>query len=403
MPGISTLIVAPRHKNASALNKDLYDFHMRKKWIIAFASLIFTSLVTPVNAADDKPDYSDNYVPQIKSLSLSYEQKKINNQYIVEVSFDLTVRVHRNPLSVFQIYFMGPRSSPTAPCQEWVGATTLSYGSSFYAKQGDFKIPTGLVSRVQVGDWYEEKHQFKVSNTTGWPPVNLNFAPCAGEVKPIYIEMKDLAGHGVGINGVYDSITKANQYNFNDLPLDSEQLKCEILNSNKVSAPCTHNIQWANLTMTFAGNQDKSASQIQVVDYQTLNIGLQNQITMLTSEKTGLQSQITTLSSEKSGLQTQITTLGAEKIALQNQVTTLTTEKSTLSAQITKLTAEKVALQGQLNTSNSEKVTLSGQVSTLTAANSVLTSNGADLTGKLTAANKKIASICKAKPKPKGC
>jgi len=74
-----------------------------------------------------------------------------------------------------------------------------------------------------------------------------------------------------------------------------------------------------------------------------------------------------------------------------------------LSAQIVKLTAEKVALQGQLNTSNSEKVTLSGQVSTLTTANSGLTSNGADLTGKLSAANKKIASICKAKPKPKGC
>ena len=376
---------------------------MRKKWIFTLTALILSSLLTPLNAADDKPDYSDTYVPQIKSLSLSYEQKKINNQYIVETSFDLTVRVHRNPLTVFKIYFMGPRSSPTAPCQEWAGATVLEYGDNSNKKQGDFKIPTGLVSRVQVGDWYEEKHQFKISNSKGWPPLNLNFAPCEGEVKPITIEMLDLAGRYLRINAATDSIKKAHQYNFNSLPLDPEQQKCEKIYPDQVSTACTHNIQWSNLTLTFAANQDKSASQIQVVDYQTLNMGLQNQITMLTSEKTGLQSQITTLSSEKSGLQTQVTTLGADKIALQNQVTTLTAEKSTLSAQIIKLTAEKVALQGQLNTSNSEKVTLSGQVSTLTTANSGLTSNGADLTGKLSAANKKIASICKAKPKPKGC
>ena len=376
---------------------------MRKKWIFALTALILSSLLTPLNAADDKPDFADAYVPQIKSLSLSYEQKKINNQYIVETSFDLTVRVHRNPLSVFQISFQGPKTSTTAPCQEWMGGTTLTYGGNIWAKQGEFKVPTGLISRNQVGDWYEEKHQFKISNNTAWPPVNLNFSPCTGEVKSSFIQMKDLAGHGVKISDVQlPYVENTYQENFDDLPLDPEQQKCG-LNPNSTRRPCTHNFQWSNLKMTFSGTQDKSASQIQVVDYQTLNIGLQNQITMLTSEKTGLQSQITTLSSEKSGLQTQITTLGADKIALQNQVTTLTTEKSTLSAQIIKLTAEKVALQGQLNTSNSEKVTLSGQVSTLTSANSGLTSNGADLTGKLTAANKKIASICKAKPKPKGC
>jgi len=362
---------------------------MRKKWIIALTSLIFSALLTPLNAADDQPDYSDTYVPQIKSLSLSYEQKKINNQYIVETSFDLTVRVHRNPLTVFKIYFMGPRSSPTAPCQEWAGSTKLEYGDNSFAKQGEFKIPKGLVSRIQVGDWYEEKHQFKISNSNGWPPLNLNFAPCVGDVKPITIEMLDLAGRYLRINAATDSITKPHQYNFNNLPLDPEQQKCENIYPNQVSTACTHNINWSNLNLTFTAGQDKSVSQIQVVDYQTLNIGLLD--------------QITTLSSEKSGLQTQVTALGADKIALQNQITTLISEKSTLSGQITKLTSEKLALQSQLNTSNAEKSTLSGQVSTLTTANSALTSNAADLNGKISAANKKITTICKAKPKPKGC
>jgi hypothetical protein len=373
---------------------------MRKKWIIALTSLIFTALLTPLNAADDKPDYADPYVPQIKSLSLSYEQKKVNNQYIVETSFDLTVRVHRNPLSAFSITFVGPNSSVTAPCQDLT--SSLSYGD-LYAKQGEFKVPPGLVSRVQDGDWYEEKHLFKISNTAAWPPVNLIFAPCLGEAAASFIQMKDLAGHGVSINNVGPYVKQPTQQNSNDLPLDADQRKCEILYPDKVSSPCTHNIQWSKLKMTFSGTQDKSVSQIQVVDYQTLNIGLQNQITTLTSEKASLQSQITTLSSEKSGLQTQITTLGADKIALQNQVTTLISEKSTLSGQITKLTSEKLALQSQQNTSNAEKSTLSGQVSTLTTANSVLTSNAADLNGKLSAANKKIKAICKAKPKPKGC
>jgi hypothetical protein len=162
------LIVAPKHKSANALHKDLYDFHMRKKWIFTLTALILSSLLTPLNAADDKPDYSDPYVPQIKSLSLSYEQKKINNQYIVETSFDLTVRVHRNPLSAFSISFVGPNSSITAPCQDLT--SSLSYGN-LYAKQGESQVPPGLVSRVKDGDWYEEKHLFKISNTTAWPPV----------------------------------------------------------------------------------------------------------------------------------------------------------------------------------------------------------------------------------------
>jgi len=284
---------------------------------------------------------------------------------------------------------MGPRSSPTAPCQEWAGATVLEYGDNSNKRQGEFKIPTGLVSRVQVDDWYEEKHQFKISNSRGWPPLNLNFAPCVGEVKPITIEMLDLAGRYLRINAATDSITKAHQYNFNNLPLDPEQQKCENIYPNQVSTACTHNIQWSNLNLTFTTGQEKSISQIQVIDYQTLNIGL--------------QSQITTLNSEKSGLQTQINTLSADKIALQNQITTLVSEKSTLSGQITKLTSEKLSLQGQLNTLISEKSSLSGQVSTLTSANSALTSNAADLNGKLSTANKKLTAICKAKPKPKGC
>jgi len=331
---------------------------MRKKWIITLSVLILSTLLTPLNAADDKPDYSDIYVPQIKSLSLSYEQKKINNQYIVETSFDLTVRVHRNPLSSFSISFIGPKSLPTAPCQDF--STSLTYGNS-YAQQGEFKVPPGLVSRVKDGDWYEEKHLFKISNKGAWPPVNLNFAPCAGEVKPSSIGMRDIAGHRVGISDVSSYVAKANQYNSDSLPLDPEQQKCENLYLNTVSTPCTHNIQWENLTMTFSGTQDKSISQIQVIDYQFLNTELRNQVTFLSTEKT------------------------------------------TLNGQITKLTSEKLLLQGQLSASNAEKATLSGQVSTLTTANSALTLNVADLTGKLSAANKKLTAICKAKPKPKGC
>jgi hypothetical protein len=331
---------------------------MRNKWIIALTSLIFSALLTPLNAADDKPDFADPYVPQIKSLSLSYEQKKVNSQYIVETSFNLVVRVHRNPLSSFSISFVGPNSSITAPCQDLT--SSLSYGN-LYAKQGEFKVPPGLVSRVQDGDWYEEKHLFKISNTTAWPPVNLIFAPCLGEAAASFIQMKDLAGHGVSINNVGPYVKQPTQQNSNDLPLDADQRKCEILYPDKVSSPCTHNIQWENLTMTFSGTQDKSISQIQVIDYQFLNTELRNQVTFLSTEKT------------------------------------------TLSGQITKLTSEKLLLQGQLSASNAEKSTLSGQVSTLTTANSALTSNAANLNGKLSAANKKITAICKAKPKPKGC
>ena len=369
---------------------------MRKKWIIALSVLALTSLITPLSAADDKPDYSDTYVPQIKSLSLSFEQKKVNSQYIVETSFDLIVRVHRNPLSVFQIYFEGPKSSLVTPCQEWLGGTILTYGGNMYAKQGEFKNPTGLVSRTQVGDWYEEKHKFKILNSAAWPSVNLNFEPCAGAVKASVIQMKDLAGHGVTIQGYENNLANTDlstariiQGNLDGFPFDTEQLKCEVKGLSYGISPCTHNINWSDLKMIFGPGQEKSASQIQIIDYQAMNATLQN--------------QITTLNSEKSSLQSQVLTLSAEKLTLQNQVAALSTDKSDLSGKIALLTLDKSSLQSQVNALNDERSSLLGQVATLSSTNNALTIKNANAVSALSSANKKIATICKAKPKPKGC
>ena len=79
-----------------------------------------------------------------------------------------------------------------------------------------------------------------------------------------------------------------------------------------------------------------------------------------------------------SGLQSQITALTNEKFAFQNQTNSLTSEKTSLQSQVSALTSDKISLQSQ--------------VSALGAAKD-----------ELATLKKRLGTICKARPKPKGC
>ena len=327
---------------------------MRVKSILLVTILTIASLVAIPASAVDKPDFGDPYVPQIRSVSFSYETKQGSGQYSIDLKFNLVVRVHRNPLSTFEIFFSGGKSEPLSPCQA-MGGTQYTYGDYFYTKPGNFNVPTGLVSRKADGDWFIETHQFEIPGWRAWPGLNLNFPPCKGTYQATQIQMRDLAGHGVRISTPQEGNLVPYQYNLDDLPLDPEQSTCSL---NPWSAKlCTQQIKFESFEMTFANTNSKSESQITIVDFQAQNIilksqveDLNNKIKALTSDKTSLQSQVASLTSDKTSLQSQVASLTSDKTSLQSQVASLSSARAELSA-----------LQ------------------------------------------KRFQTICKAKPKPKGC
>ena len=372
---------------------------MRTK-LTLLSAILGLSILAPIQAsASDKPDFSDPFVPQIKALTMSYETKQDSGRYSIDLKFNLVVRVHRNPLSTFEIFFSGGKSDPLSPCQAM--STTYTYGNYFFTKPGNFTVPSGLVSRKAEGDWFIETHQFQIPGSSAFPPMNQNFPPCIGVYKSSQIQMRDLAGHGVRLIAFGGSQLVPYQINVDDLPLDSDQSACTL--NVYYAKLCTQLVSFDSFDMTFTNTSFKSESQITIVDFQAQNKTLtsqveelNNRLKLLASDKTALQSQVTSLTSDKNSLQSQVTSLTSEKSILQTQIASLTTDKVNLQNQINSLTSDKSVTQGQLNNFATENSALQNQVSQL---NSKL---AAALAGQ-NAANAKLKKVCSAKPKPKGC
>lgn len=380
---------------------------MRTK-LTLLSAILGISILTPIQAsAVDRPDFADPFVPQIKSITMSYETKQDGGRYSIDMKFNLVVRVHRNPLSTFEIFFSGGKNDPLSPCQAMSG-TTYTYGNNFYTKPGNFTVPSGLVSRKAEGDWFIETHQFQIPGSSAWPPMNQNFPPCVGTYKSSQIQMRDLAGHGVRIIAYGGSQAVPYQINVDDLPLDSDQSAC-ILNVYNAKL-CTQLVSFDSFDMTFTNTSFKSESQITIVDFQAQNKTLtsqvdelNNRVKLLTSDKTVLQSQVTSLTSDKNSLQSQVTLLTSDKTALQSQISSLTLEKSVMQNQISSLTNNKGSLQNQINSLTSDKSALQSQLNNVSNEKSALQNQVSSLTNDRTSLQKRLAAICKSKPKPKGC
>lgn len=323
---------------------------MRTK-LTLLSAILGLSILAPIQAsASDKPDFSDPFVPQIKALTMSYETKQNSGRYLIDLKFNLVVRVHRNPLSTFEIFFSGGKNDPLSPCQAMSG-TTYTYGNSFYTKPGNFTVPSGLVSRKAEGDWFIETHQFQIPGSSAWPPMNQNFPPCIGVYKSNQIQMRDLAGHGVRLIPSGGSYLVPIQSNVDDLPLDSDQSACTL--DVYAAKLCTQLVSFDSFNMTFTNTSFKSESQITIVDFQAQNKTLtsqveelNNRLKLLASDKTALQSQVTSLTSDKSAIQSQLNNVSSEKSSLQNQVSVLSNERTSLQKRLTTICKSKPKPKG---------------------------------------------------------
>ena len=282
------------------------------------SAILGLSILAPIQAsAVDRPDFADPYVPQIKSIKMSYETKQGSGGYSIDLKFNLVVRVHRNPLSTFEIFFSGGEDNPLSPCQT-LRSTSYTYGNGFNTKPGNFTVPSGLVSRIADGDWFIETHQFQVLGSRAWPTPNQNFPPCTGVYKAGSIQMRDLAGHGVQIFRSDGSPLGPHQMRVDGLPMDSDQSVCAI--DATYAKLCTQQVDYVSLDMTFTKNIFNSESQILVVDFQAQNNALliqveelNNRLKLLTLDKTTLQNQVSSLTNDRTSLQKRLAAICKSK------------------------------------------------------------------------------------------
>ncbi len=98
------------------------------------------------------------------------------------------------------------------------------------------------------------------------------------------------------------------------------------------------------------------------------------------------------LNSKYSDISQKYEVLSKTVSGLQGQIATIVNEKSSLQSQLKLVMSEKTALQSQVSSLTSDKSTLQSQVSLLSSTKA-----------ELSTLQKRLSTICKAKPKPKGC
>lgn len=84
---------------------------MRTK-LTLLSAILGISILTPIQAsAVDRPDFADPFVPQIKSITMSYETKQDGGRYSIDMKFNLVVRVHRNPFPHLRFFLAEGRTT----------------------------------------------------------------------------------------------------------------------------------------------------------------------------------------------------------------------------------------------------------------------------------------------------
>jgi hypothetical protein len=364
------------------------------------------------------PDFTSPYLPEIKSISwsgLSFNNGDGSVDGSARTQFDITARIHRNPQTYIDVYFTNSIVYvPTAlepMCQNYIN---LRAGDPFGRLDAP---PLNLASRVADGDRYTERYIVQASTNGLVRPL------CPGEYSLSSIGIYDNAARYLTIRlGGWFNDGRSSQYSsfWDQLGANSSLLPCKVLSQNGSNVSlelCNQTVSSKMIQFSIKVSERKSLALPETIDYVSKLAQSQNQISILTADKTSLQSQVTSLTADKTSLQSQVNSLKADNTSVQSQVKSLTTDKTSLQSQVSLLTSEKSTLQTQLatvtndksnlqsllNALNSDKSALQSQLNNFESEKSALQNQVKTLLSDRTTLQKRLTAICKSKPKPKGC
>ena len=377
--------------------------------ILLFGFGLNITTAVPTNAA---PDYTSTYLPEITSFkttvaTVTRTEKAFGKDFTFESKeflFDLTVKVHRNTLSGISIIMRGPakpESTLIAPCETFEGSIfsgALRYGSDYQSADSWTQLD-GLQSRVQAGDFYLEKYQFKGDmDSTFADDRSEGMGFCEGAYTLSQLDLWDMAKRKISLN-LPGSSTAQVYCQSASITCESGVVTTDFWKKNNLSTnPCLaigslgyfndvayrncFKGEWKSLDFTISKSNTPTLGKLEVFDYKSLyELALKEKV-------------------ELSALNNSLTT---DKTVLQGQVASLTVDKTALQGQVASLTAEKNALQTQLNSFEEQFKVLSQSVATAQSQLSQLNSKLVIALAGQNAANAKLKKVCSVKPKPKGC
>ena len=365
------------------------------------------------------PDFASPYLPEIKSISwsgLNFNKGDGSINGSGKTQFDVSARIHRNPITYLSVSFAnGVNYNPTALEPNCSNTIRLRAGDPFGSLDAR---PLNLASRVLDGERYTERYIVEAEGSSSGPL-------CPGEYSLSYIEIYDTAGRNLDISlGSWYNSGRLDQSSFfwGKMGETSSLLPCRVLGKglNPLNPElrlelCNQTVSSKMIQFSIKVSERKSLALPETIDYVSKLAQSQNQISILTADKTSLQSQITSLTADKTSLQSQVNSLKADNTSVQSQVKSLTTDKTSLQSQVSLLTSEKSTLQTQLatvtndksnlqsllNALNSDKSALQSQLNNFESEKSALQNQVKTLLSDRTTLQKRLAAICKSKPKPK--
>jgi hypothetical protein len=209
---------------------------MKRVIVTILFSVFLVSLVNPNSAS--AVDFQDYKTPIIQEFKQNMTPIYDENEYFIELEYEITVKSFSNQLSGINLAFTYEQKQYPAGCQllsrSDYPVLGITYGSNS-GKLDSLGQPSGIVSVEKNNGYQIEKHKFKYSTKNLRDSLNTKFKFCKHTLKLDYVSIWDVGGHRNDI-----SFNHNNYYNpdfYNRYPSQSFQTFKELFTGNLINNP----------------------------------------------------------------------------------------------------------------------------------------------------------------------
>ena len=208
-----------------------------KRVLVTMLFSVFLASLVNLNSAS-AVDFQDYKTPIIQEFKQNMTPIYDENEYFIELEYEITVKSFSNQLSGINLAFTYEQKQYPAGCQllsrSDYPVLGITYGSNS-GKLDSLGQPSGIVSVEKNNGYQIEKHKFKYSTKNLRESLNTKFKFCKHTLKLDYVSIWDVGGHRNDI-----SFNHNNYYNpdfYNRYPSQSFQTFKELFTGNVINNP----------------------------------------------------------------------------------------------------------------------------------------------------------------------
>ena len=213
---------------------------MKRVLVTMLFSIFLASLVNPNSAS--AVDFQDYKTPIIQEFKQNMTPIYDENEYFLELEYEITVKSFSNQLSGINLAFTYEQKQYPAGCQllsrSDYPVLGITYGSNS-GKLDSLGQPSGIVNVEKNNGYQIERHKFKYSTKNLRNVLNTKFKFCNHTLKLEYVTIWDVAGHRNEI-----MFNHSNYYSdfYNRYPDQSYQTFKELFTGNVINNPVCSSI-----------------------------------------------------------------------------------------------------------------------------------------------------------------